>query len=618
MAVAKKPVTRGNAPGSSNPNTILVVFLVLFVLISIGLGAWGYYGYAGQEDLKKAAITKSVEAKSNKQAADVYAFGLYEALLAMGQELDADTLNDWDTARPDFIKEEGRFKGEAKIRPLVIKLMQDARADLASKTDPGYDDANKKYSPTYKQKINKLMDDLKVANAAAGANQIAAAGANEQYTKLTALHDNFHKQSFAMIQKGNAEALAAAKAGFKAMDEALDQNQKLREQITNLTKEWELEKDKLERDVLAYKNKYDNALAAKAAPPAANPAKAEGTAEPHALFLDISTGKPLWDSSVGEIVRVIDERQVVINLGSDDGVKPQLTFNVFIARGRRPDRELKGTIEVVRTINAHSSVAQITAQTNAKDFPIKAGDQLFNCFFGAHVAVAGQVNWFAAGGARGESPEEQARSLSQFMQLLQRQGVIIDAYIDVSNGSIKGAINSGTRYLIMGGKLYMKEVPMGKDGMDKEKDMEKEKDDKGKDADKEKEKDKEADKEKEKEKEKDGDKEKEPEKKDAPEPRPMPDAPNDEALRAMNAKRIQLANESMKVMFREAVENGCFIVSASNFAHIAGYRRLLTTAMPEEPVFRPTLPSANVAPVIPGVPPPPPPKPNPPPEKKDE
>ena len=32
---------------SSKPSTVLIVFLVFFVLVSIGLGVWGYYGYAG-------------------------------------------------------------------------------------------------------------------------------------------------------------------------------------------------------------------------------------------------------------------------------------------------------------------------------------------------------------------------------------------------------------------------------------------------------------------------------------------------------------------------------------------------------------------------------------------
>ena len=52
MAV-KKPVKKRDA---TSPNTALVLFLVFFVLLSIGLGVWGYYGYAGQKKLKESLV----------------------------------------------------------------------------------------------------------------------------------------------------------------------------------------------------------------------------------------------------------------------------------------------------------------------------------------------------------------------------------------------------------------------------------------------------------------------------------------------------------------------------------------------------------------------------------
>src|SRR5438093_1376025 len=52
---AKKRSSRSRRPDSTSPNTVLVLFLVFFVLLSIGLGVWGYYGYAGQKELKDKA-----------------------------------------------------------------------------------------------------------------------------------------------------------------------------------------------------------------------------------------------------------------------------------------------------------------------------------------------------------------------------------------------------------------------------------------------------------------------------------------------------------------------------------------------------------------------------------
>ena len=51
---------------SSNPNVVLIIFLVFFFLVSIGLGIWGYYGYAGQDDLRRAKFTSEAAAKGGE------------------------------------------------------------------------------------------------------------------------------------------------------------------------------------------------------------------------------------------------------------------------------------------------------------------------------------------------------------------------------------------------------------------------------------------------------------------------------------------------------------------------------------------------------------------------
>src|SRR5437660_374664 len=97
---------------SSKPNTVLVVFLVFFILLSIGLGVWGYYGYAGQEKLEATAKEKT------KAAADAKDFELYalfiagEARLAIGAPgnpkdpvLDQDQAVLYATKRDEFLKD---------------------------------------------------------------------------------------------------------------------------------------------------------------------------------------------------------------------------------------------------------------------------------------------------------------------------------------------------------------------------------------------------------------------------------------------------------------------------------------------------------------------------------
>ena len=218
--------------------------------------------------------------------------------------------------------------------------------------------------------------------------------ANNEFKQLLEKDDAFRKVALDEVRKGAAAALKASSEKYKEMEEQFRVNAQLREDIKNLKVELDDQKETLQRNIVVLQEKLEKARAAKDVPVAAANPKGEGVGNLHSLVLDISRGKAGWDVAVGRVIKVLDGRQVVINLGEDDGIKPQLTFNVFLAReDGRPDRELKGTIEVVRAIDGKTALANITSQTS-KDFPVAQGDGLFNPFFGAHVAIAGQVNWF--------------------------------------------------------------------------------------------------------------------------------------------------------------------------------------------------------------------------------
>src|SRR5205085_10470293 len=95
-------------------------------------------------------------------------------------------------------------------------------------------------------------------------------------------------------------------------------------------------------------------------------AVAQTTREPHALLLDISAGKPLWDDPVGSITRVDTKaKEVTINVGSAKGVHPDLTFSVFAPSkyiATRAEKQLKGTLELLldrKSTRLNSSHSQI-------------------------------------------------------------------------------------------------------------------------------------------------------------------------------------------------------------------------------------------------------------------
>jgi hypothetical protein len=175
--------------------------------------------------------------------------------------------------------------------------------------------------------------------------------------------------------------------------------------------------------------------------------------EPHALLLDVSMGRPLWDDPVGVITAVdAKAREVTINLGSAKGLRPDQTFNIFAPSkylSTRAEKMLKGTVEVTRVLGPNTSVARVTAQFDP-DFPLHEGDLLFNLFWGTRVAVSGYVDITQNSS---DSPTEQMRQLNDFMYMLARQGIIIDAYLDLTDGETKGAITQDTRFLIQGDSL---------------------------------------------------------------------------------------------------------------------------------------------------------------------
>jgi uncharacterized protein HemX len=69
---------------ANNPNTALVIALVLFILVSIGLGVFAYFGYDGQEALRQAAKKANQDKKTAEEQRDNYALLGIEAMLAEG------------------------------------------------------------------------------------------------------------------------------------------------------------------------------------------------------------------------------------------------------------------------------------------------------------------------------------------------------------------------------------------------------------------------------------------------------------------------------------------------------------------------------------------------------
>ncbi len=169
---------------------------------------------------------------------------------------------------------------------------------------------------------------------------------------------------------------------------------------------------------------------------------------------------------------------------------------------------------------------------------MKEGDLLFNLFWGTRVAIAGYVS---ITGEKVDNPAQQFRQMDDFMALCRRNGMVVDAYVDMRDGQIKGNINSRTRYLIRGDDFPRPDKRDAKPAK-KEDDMDKE----------------------------------------AP-------AKEEGGL----GDRIDQINRSNFLLRNQAKERGLLLISAENFATVIGYRKARSANSVELSGFRPRLPVAG-------------------------
>jgi hypothetical protein len=543
MAV-KKPIKKRDA---TSPNTALVLFLVFFVLLSIGLGVWGYYGYAGQKKLREDAAEKDKGKDAAVLGQKYFQMLNRELVYMLGHPLEGDDVKARDDAREMLDKNieimngkdpkaelEGEFKAEATFRTM-LKMFSEDDAALGYKRD------TKRYAKTYRERLQELA----TANADLAGKLAAAQKSHKdlegQYAQLAPKMDKFFEKANDDIEKANAEARKIAAQQPEKMDAALKALKELQKRYEDMEEEFRQKLTKAEAEKKSLRDQLVEAKekAAIGTPVAA--AQAKAMADPHALMLDISAAKPLWDEPLGKVLRVdLREQQVYINLGSAKGVRPQLTFNIFGAGWYgRADKGMKGTIEVVRVLDANSSLARLTALYDSDGYEIPLndpnlvrrqgtnaigeGDLLFNMAWGTHIVVAGAINWT---GLPGDAANDQARHLQAFISLMERMGVTVDAYIDLNDGNLRGKISSKTRYMVRGDNL-----PVDKDG--------------------------------------------------------QPEA----------NKKI---NEAIQAVRKEAIERGMFIISADNFALVTGYRRPRSATETEVSSFRPAAPYAGLSAPPPG------------------
>jgi hypothetical protein len=133
---------------------------------------------------------------------------------------------------------------------------------------------------------------------------------------------------------------------------------------------------------------------------------------------------------------------VYLDLGSADGLRPQVTFAV--AEAGLEDAaaaEQKGSIEVTKIIGPHQSEARITSDTATN--PIMPGDRVFSQVWDRGRQVGIGIAGFV------DINKDRKSDLEKLKSIVAASGGVVDAAPD-ETGKKQGSLKVSTRYLVLG------------------------------------------------------------------------------------------------------------------------------------------------------------------------
>jgi hypothetical protein len=410
----------------------LIITLVICFLFIIGLGVATYFGFAGQAEKEAAAKKATEEATTFKNEREWYKYQawLYCKYMGHDQDIDAGQLGTWHDRMDDLAK--GQKDADAVKK--VVSTLDDPKK-------LGWDAAGKKVARSYEDALAKRASDYAELEKRLDQQTKELDKAQKDIVQAREERDQARKDFDKNLEKLKEQAKADLSGDRKTIEELRNEIIRLGGERETKVKEIDEARQKLVKDL----HKRDTLI---------KQLREELTRRTEELLaMRAKTSEaPTAMRTDWKIIRM-DARGTMpyVNLGSADQVKPQLTFSIHgVNLEGRPNPASKGTLEIVNVMGEHLSQARITSVKDPNRDPILKGDVLYNPFWNPylkkHVAVAGLVDLSTGTGAR--DPE---RGIQDFIRQLERQGVIVDAWLDPKDYSIKGpGITVQTDYLILG------------------------------------------------------------------------------------------------------------------------------------------------------------------------
>lgn len=293
--------------------------------------------------------------------------------------------------------------------------------------------ADENGTPADVQALNYRKIPVELRNKYATLEQQLATRTAEVNT-LTAERDSIRAATTAAIDKAKAEADAAeAKlqkltADYQAERQSLQDDQKkvlaskqgIEGQVAQVTAKFAQEKKVMEKQIKDLQILVDGLN------------KVKQDLEPK--ITDRPDGKIVWSNQ--------REQSVWINLGSQDLLRPQMTFSVYpVGQENLAGAKAKGSIEVTKIHDGHQAEARITSYEVSD--PIMPGDTIFTpTWTPNHPEKFAVVGFIDIDGDDKDDTES-------LREIIETSGGQVAAYVDAA-GSIKGAITPDIRYLILG------------------------------------------------------------------------------------------------------------------------------------------------------------------------
>lgn len=403
----------------------LIIALVIFVLLTLGLGVSTWFGYSEQDryvkDAKKNADEKKVmEDDRNYYQAQARVYRGYMGLTE-GME-GADSL--------------GTYKEQLQRGPLGKNSKDNANVqNVLTSLDSSYGWNGNQPRETMESTIKTLntkMDSMATELAKTKSNLQAA---NKELQKKA--------DELQAAQKDFADKLADMEKRYK--NEFAKSDQQLGEIRTSYNQQSE-DRNKLKEQAAQDNKALNETIGRKNQEIASLKALAQKKQNEIDEFKVKHPEAPTSMRTDWRIVQMDDRgTHPYINLGSADHVKPQLTFTIYgVGVDGRPNSQPKGTLEVISVVGPHLSQTRITSEKDANRDPIIVRDIIYNASWNPnikkHIAVAGIIDLTGDG----------RDSLMEFIRNLERQNIIVDAFEDPKDGSMKGQITYQTDYLILG------------------------------------------------------------------------------------------------------------------------------------------------------------------------